>query len=53
VAKFVKVAEKHPVYGPYVRGFERKVKPWTQGLTKGLDAEARARDVRERALFPR
>jgi Flp pilus assembly protein TadG len=53
VAKFVKVAEKHPVYGPYVRGFERKVKPWTQGLTKGLDTEARARDARERALFPR
>ncbi|MEB3328113.1 MAG: TadE family protein [Candidatus Sericytochromatia bacterium] len=53
VARFVKVAEKHPVYGPYVRGFERKVKPWTQGLTRGLDAEARAREARERALFPR
>ncbi|MEB3221639.1 MAG: TadE family protein [Candidatus Sericytochromatia bacterium] len=53
VARFVKVAATHPVYAPYVRGFERKVKPWTQGLTKGLATEAKARDTRERALFTR
>lgn len=53
VARFIKVAEKHPVYGPYVKGFDRKVRPWTQALTKGLDAEAKARETRERALFSR
>ena len=53
VARFIKVAEKHPIYGPYVKGFDRKVRPWTQALTKGLDAEARARETRERALFAR
>jgi hypothetical protein len=53
VARFIKVAEKHPVYGPYVKGFDRKVRPWTQALTKGLDAEAKTREARERALFSR
>jgi hypothetical protein len=53
VARFIKAAEKHPVYGPYVKGFDRKVRPWTRALTKGLDAEAKAREARERALFSR
>ncbi|MEB3197247.1 MAG: TadE family protein [Candidatus Sericytochromatia bacterium] len=53
VARFVQVAQTHPVYGPYVKGFERKVRPWTQGLTKGLDTEAKTRDARERVLFGR